>query len=66
MVLTASDIKCYYRHGDVNLEPQNLVIEENKISYEIELTEWADDLEFALWNIGGGDMTVNSVVIEKK
>lgn len=64
--LTTSDIKCYYRHGDVNLEPQNLVIEENKISYEIELTEWADDLEFALWNIGGGDMTVNSVVIEKK
>ncbi len=63
--LTAVDVKCYYRHGDVNLEPQNFVVEENHISYEVELTEWADDLEFALWNIGGSDMIVDSVVIEK-
>ena len=59
------DVKCYYRPGDVNLEPQNFVVEENHISYEVELTEWADDLEFALWNIGGSDMIVDSVVIEK-
>ncbi len=64
--LTAADVKCYYRHGDMNLEPQNLVIEENRVSYEIELTERAEDLEFALWNIGGGDMAVSSITIEKE
>lgn len=63
--LAAADVKCYYRHGDMNLEPENFVVEENRVSYEVELTEWADDLEFALWNTGGSDMIVNSVVIEK-
>lgn len=63
--MEAADVKCYYQHGDNHLDPQNLVIEENRISYEIELAEPAEDLEFALWNVGGGDMTVSSLTIEK-
>lgn len=63
--MTGADIKCYYSHGDVNLEPHDVVMEENKISYEVELGELAEDLEFVLWNVGGGDMMVNSVVIER-
>lgn len=62
---SAVDVKCYYRHGEVNLEPQDLVIEENRISYEVELAERAEDLEFALWNVGGGDIAVDNVAIEK-
>lgn len=61
----AVDIKCYYNHGDNVLEPQNLTVEENRICYEVELAELAGDLECALWNIGGGDMLVESLVIEK-
>lgn len=61
----AVDIKCYYNHGDNVLEPQNLAVEENRICYEVELTELAGDLECALWNIGGGDMLVESLMIEK-
>ncbi len=64
--LTAADVKCYYRHGDMDLEPQNLAIEENRVSYEVELTERAEDLEFVLWNIGGGDLAVSSIIIEKE
>lgn len=63
--LTAVDVKCYYQHGDVVLEPQNLTAEENQVSYEVELTEYASDLEFTLWNVGGGDMTVTGVTIER-
>lgn len=63
--MSGSDVKCYYSHGDVNLEPYNVVIEENRVSYEVELGEPAEDLEFALWNTGGGDMIVGSVAIEK-
>ncbi len=40
-------------------------VEENRICYEVELTELAGDLECALWNIGGGDMLVESLMIEK-
>lgn len=62
--LAAVDVKCYYKNGDINLEPQNLKKEENLISYEVELKEPANDLEFALWNVGGSDITVTSILIE--
>lgn len=64
--LTEADVKCYYNGGNSTLEPQNLVKEENKVTYEIELTEYAPDLECALWNVGGGDMTVTNMVITKQ
>lgn len=63
--MSGSDVKCYYSHGDVNLEPFNVMIEENRVSYEVELGELAQDMEFVLWNTGGGDMLVSSVVIER-
>lgn len=64
--LTAADIKSYYKNGDVNLEPQNLVIEESSITYETELLEYTEDLEFALWNTGGDDMTITEIIIQKQ
>lgn len=64
--LTATDVKCYYKGGEMNLEPENLVLSENQITYEVKLTEYAGDLEFAVWNIGGADITVSDIVIEKK
>lgn len=64
--LTAVDVKCYYNGGDSNLEPQNLIIEENRITFEIELTEHAPDLEVALWNVGGGDMLITNMSIQKQ
>lgn len=62
--LTAADVKCYYNSGNINLEPQDLVIEENKVTYEVELMEYASDLEFVLWNVGDSDMLVTDVAIE--
>ena len=64
--LTAMDIKCYYNHGDVNLEPQNLAVADDGITFEVELTEYAPDLEIALWNVGGGDLLVTDLVIAKQ
>ncbi|WMC91734.1 DUF6311 domain-containing protein [Kineothrix sp. MB12-C1] len=63
---SAVDIKCYYHGGDVNLEPLNAVIEESRVVYEVELAEYASGLEFALWNIGGGDMIISDIIIEKQ
>lgn len=64
--LTAADVKSYYNSGDSNLEPQNLIVEENRITFELELTEYAPDLEVALWNVGGGDMLVTGMSIRKQ
>ncbi len=64
--LTATDIKCYYNHGDVNLEPQNLAVTDEGITFEVELTEYAPDLEVALWNVGSGDLLVTEMVIAKQ
>lgn len=63
--LKAVDVKCYYNSGDKNLEPLILAAEENQVSYEVELTEQAQDLEFALWNVGGDDILVSDILIEK-
>lgn len=63
--LTAADVKCYYNSGDTNLDPQNLAINENTITFAIELTEYVSDLEIALWNMGSADMQVAELVIEK-
>ncbi len=63
--MEAADVKCYYNHGDNVLEPQNLTVEGNRVSYEVELAEPAADLECTLWNIGGGDMFVENLAIER-
>ncbi|NLL77701.1 MAG: hypothetical protein GX235_10725 [Clostridiales bacterium] len=64
--LNEVEVKCYYNGGDVNLQPQNIVIGENHVTCEVELTEYAGDLEFALWNTGGSDIVVSGIVIEKE
>jgi hypothetical protein len=64
--LVSTDIKCYYSGGEKNLEPQNVIIGDTQITYEVELLEHAEDLEFALWNIGGADMVVSDIIIEKE
>lgn len=64
--LTAVDAKCYYGGGDSNLEIRNLTVEENRVNFEVELTEYASDLEVALWNTGGGDILITEVVIRRQ
>ncbi len=64
--LTAVDVKCYYNGGDSSLEPRGLTVEEERVTFEVELTEYAPDLEVALWNTGGSDMLITEVVIRKQ
>ncbi len=64
--LVSTDIKCYYDGGNKNLEPQNVIIGDTQITYEVELLEHAENLEFALWNIGSADMIVSDIIIEKE
>lgn len=64
--LTASDVKCYYNGGDTGVELQNLTVEEQRIVFELELSEQVPDLEVALWNVGGSDMLVTDMAIEKQ
>lgn len=64
--LMAADIKSYYKNGDINLEPQNLIIGETNITFEITLPEYTEDLEFALWNTGADDLTVTEITIQQQ
>lgn len=64
--LKAVDVKSYYNGGDVNLEPQNLTLTEEAVSFQVELTEYTEDLEVAVWNIGGEDILVSEITIEKQ
>ena len=64
--LTAVDAKCYYGGGENNLEPRNVTAEDEHMTFEVELTEYAPDLEFALWNVGGGDIRITELVIRKQ
>lgn len=61
--LTETEVKCYYNGGDNHLEPQNLYVDDTNITYEVELNEYTESLEFALWNIGGGDIVVSEITI---
>lgn len=63
--LTATDNKCYYNHGDSPLDPQNLTAEDNAVTYEVTLPEYTEDLEFAVWNVGGADIYITDMTIQK-
>lgn len=64
--LASTEIKCYYSGGDKILEPQNVLLGDAQVTCEVELSEHAEDLEFAFWNAGGADMVVSGIIIEKE
>lgn len=63
--LASTDHKCYYNGGDNPLELQNLSVQDTLVTYEVNLPEYTEDLEFVLWNIGAADIYVTDLTIQK-
>lgn len=59
------ELQCFYAHGDSVVEIQDLYISDSEITYRIELTEAAMDLEFLVWNKGTDDIILTNIEVEQ-
>ena len=63
--LTNVELQCFYAHGDSPVEMIDTQISDTEITYKIQLTETAPDLECLIWNKGAEDMLLYTMEIIK-